>query len=240
MTGALGLNKVPDTEHLDKYPLSALPLELHPIHVPVPIGINWYEGFDIPQQGSDGKWRISISGAIRGGHCVCLEPAPQSGQPELEQEKRAWWKFYNQGPEGACVGFGHSRMMSLLYRRTFDGFWLYDDCRRYEGTYPDGEGSTCRTAGAVLKKWGDHFEGGDVATHTPWRPNTGGIEIGAYRWTTKMADVLQLLGLSSGGEVPLLNSWGEGYPEVVYFDPETTGVQILDNEAGEASVITTR
>ncbi len=33
MAGALGLNKVPDTEHLDKYPLSALPPELRPTHI---------------------------------------------------------------------------------------------------------------------------------------------------------------------------------------------------------------
>ena len=25
-----------------------------------------------------------------------------------------WWDFYDQGTEGACVGFGCSRMMSLL------------------------------------------------------------------------------------------------------------------------------
>ena len=30
------------------------------------------------------------------------------------------------GPEGACVGFGCSRMMSLLNRKRYDARWLWD------------------------------------------------------------------------------------------------------------------
>lgn len=35
---------------------------------PVTWGINWYEGFDQP----DSQGRVSISGQVRGGHCICV------------------------------------------------------------------------------------------------------------------------------------------------------------------------
>lgn len=237
---ALGLLKPPDTKHIEKYPLSALPPEARPTHAPVPIGVNWYTGFDSPALGSDGKYRLPTTnlGTVRGGHCVCLEPAPQPGQPGNEQETHAWWRFYNQGPEGACVGFGHSRALSLLYRRTFDAFWLYDDARRLEGTYPEGEGTTCRSACEALRRWGAHFQSGRIATHSRWYGSAPGIEIGAYRWATTADEVLAALGYASGSEIPLLNSWGEDYPEVVYLSPET--LERLLQEGGEADVITER
>src|SRR5271156_841638 len=112
----LGRITPPDWDHVLKYPLSAIDLTTF---TPVVLGIQWYTGFDTPVQGTDGKWRIKLSGTVRGGHCICVEPI---GLPD----KTAWHTFYNQGQEGACEGFGHSRAMSLLTGRTFNAFWLYD------------------------------------------------------------------------------------------------------------------
>jgi hypothetical protein len=55
--------------------------------------------------------------SIRGGHCVCIK----ANEPDVQ----AWWNFYNQGREGACVGFGSSRMKSLLDRIRYDASELY-------------------------------------------------------------------------------------------------------------------
>lgn len=49
--------------------------------------------------------------------------------------------FYDQGQEGACVGFGESLLMSLYNRRLYDAFWLYrqaQDIDEYNDTPPAG------------------------------------------------------------------------------------------------------
>src|ERR1017187_8854331 len=122
MANPLGRLTPPDFNHVLTHPLSAVAVTTP---TPVVLGINWYEGFDTPVKGTDGKFRIKISGSVRGGHCICVEPQ----QPI---DHLGWQTFYNQGTEGACEGFGHSRAMSLLTGKTFDAFWLYDDARRKE------------------------------------------------------------------------------------------------------------
>ena len=93
-----------DWKHVDKYPLTARD-RARPSRRPVVIGVNWYVEFDEPEQGRAGplldRPRRRSSRKVRGGHCVCLKPT-RHGDPD------AWWDFYNQGAEGACVGFGIS------------------------------------------------------------------------------------------------------------------------------------
>ena len=71
---------------------------------PVVIGVNWYTEFDKPTRTP--RATLDRTDAkltkVRGGHCVCLKPRGDS-------DPDAWWDFYNQGSEGACVGFGMSR-----------------------------------------------------------------------------------------------------------------------------------
>lgn len=233
--GQLGRKTPPDFEHVAKYPIAALPPEVTPTHVPVVLGINWYTNFDRPIKGIDGKYRIGHGslGTIRGGHCLCTEPAKQKGQTGEEQDIESWWKFYDQGEEGACEGFGHSRALSLLKRVKYDAFHLYDDARRVEGAYPDGEGSTNRSACAALVKWGDHHETGEQCVR---KPETGlGDKIVAYHWATSVDQILAALGIpASVGEVPLLNSWGVNYPHRVYL--ADTALDRVLREEGEASV----
>jgi hypothetical protein len=222
---ALGRLVPPDFDHVLKYPLSDVKLATP---VPAVLGINWYEGFDTPVLGTDGKYRIKISGKVRGGHCICVEPA---GEPDRE----AWHVFYNQGPEDSCEGYGHSRAMSILTGRTFNAPWLYDDARRKEGTYPNGEGSTNRNACAALVSWGDHFEDGAHCVRTPWSRGVPGMEIPSYHWATHANEVLTALGLPSATEVALLNSWGTGYQQRVYLD--VSDLQTLLTQEGECGVI---
>lgn len=223
-------------DHVEKY---SLDVAAHTPGVqPVAPGTNWYEAFDSPAKGQDGKWRIRSSrlGNIRGGHCYCLCP------PTLVA-KDIWQRFYNQGQEGACEGFGHSRRFSLLTGKTFDAFHLYDDAQRIEGTYvPNGgsadEGSTNDACCQALKKWGVHPQTGDVAHRVNVASEPHPAAISTYRWATTAGQILTVLGISSGGEIPLLNSWGEDYPHVVYMPPEV--LERLLHEGGECDVITDR
>src|SRR4051812_48768315 len=112
--------KPPDWEHISKYPLAALSSGERPMGVPVVAGINWYTEFDRPERLRDGRWWVAKDTKltwIRGGHCVCIKAN--------EPDSQAWWNYYNQGREGACVGFGSARMKSLLDRARYDAFELY-------------------------------------------------------------------------------------------------------------------
>lgn len=221
---ALGRKTPPDFKHVEKYPLSAVSV---PVATPVVLGVNWYEGFDSPVKGSDGRYRIRISGNVRGGHCICAEPAASS-----EQDVWSYHVFYDQGDEGACTGFGSARACSIVKRRTYDAFWVYDDARRIDGDYPGGEGSYVRSALQVLKQWGAHFESGEHCTRSAWNSHTPGTQIKSYHWATNAAEVASTLGYH--GEVPLLNSWGTSYPETVWLSLED--VERLLKEEGEAGV----
>jgi hypothetical protein len=246
MPGALGRNVPPDFDHVAKYPLTALPVEARPKHVPVAIGVNWYDSFDTPIQEADGTVRLpdvakgEQLGNIRGGHCFCLEPAPDPALPNHELDIRAFYAFYDQGQEGACEGFGHARVLSLVYGRTFDAFWLYDDARRAEGSFPEGEGATNRGVLQALVKWGIHYQDGTHALRSAWQAKAPGRYpvVKAYRWATTAQDVLATLGVTNG-DPDLLNSWGPGgYPERVKM-PAATLDRLLQEE-GEADVITER
>lgn len=234
--GPLGRNTPPDFEHVEKYPMTSEHLLLPP--QPVAVGFHWYEDFDRPYQ-IDGSWHLpeakNIKGQIRGGHCFCLEP-----MGAVIENIRAWWKFFNQGVEGACEGFGHSRMMSIHRRVTYDAFWLYDQARKIEGTYPNGEGATNRGACEALQSIGLRTQSGEVTSRTgdvngPVRASLG---ISSYHWATQVSDILTALGRPGASAVPFQNSWGEGYPEVVWM-PVSTVARLLAEE-GEASIVIPR
>lgn len=229
MPRALGRLTPPDFEHVAAKPVTAL--ETTPTGSVV-FGIAWYEGFDVPVLGTDGRYRIKVQGNVRGGHCIASEPS-DPGQKDLP----VWHVFYNQGEEGACEGFGHSRALSLHTRHQFDAFWLYDDARRIEGAYPNGEGSTNRSACAALERWGDHYEDGHTnCTRTHWRRGVPGVEIASHHWATTAEQVWAILGYAATvGEIPLLNSWGTEYPQRVYI--AENDVQTLLDQEGEASIL---
>jgi hypothetical protein len=62
---------------------------------------------------------------------------------------------YNQGTEGACVGFGSSWMSSILNRSLYDARWLWDRAKErdeWADTNPgDNNGTSVRAAMDVLR-----------------------------------------------------------------------------------------
>jgi hypothetical protein len=237
MTNPLG-RRTPETwEHVERWPLTATTTPSKP--VPVVIGVNWYSNFDKPEKDRNGRWWIGRStdlGTIRGGHCVALEPGDDPATTRSAQDPVSFWTFYDQGREGACVGFGCSRMMSLLNRKRYDARWLWDRAKEVDewpDTNPgDDNGTSVRAAFDVLRDRG----------HVVYKPAdedgpsvTEGIS--ANRWAKSADDVLGALrspGSSRMGAVRVLNSWGNSYPHRVWLPLEV--LDRLIGEDGEAGV----
>jgi hypothetical protein len=233
----LGRNLPPDHEHLIQYPLSKL--EKLPTGLAVPIGVNWYTAFDSPKQLKDGSYHLAdvakgeLLGTVRGGHCFGL--VPMGG---VKEDTTARWKFYNQAQEGACEGFGHARAQTINLGPLFDAFWLYDEARKMEGTYPNGEGSTNRAACKALQTVGLRKQTAVVCSRD--EGHDGPVEkhegLKTYRWALTAEEICQVLGRINASAVPFENSWGEDYPKEVWMPIAT--LERLMKEEGEASVFT--
>lgn len=237
--------KTPETwEHVEGYPLSALPVSEIPYQVPVTIGINWYSNFDNPVE-KDGRYWVGLSnnlGYIRGGHCVCLKPGKRP-------DPQTWWDFYDQGNEGACVGFGSSRMMSLLNRKRYDARWLWDRAKavdEWPDTNPgDDNGTSVRAGMDVLRTLGHSAWKVDYEGYT-WQQRATEVPvlnegISANRWATKVEEIVSVLNspiTDSLEAVPFLNSWGRFYPHITWI-PYNVMQRLLD-EYGEATMVTDR
>jgi len=237
-----------DWDHVSNYPLTAM--DEPPTRVPVVLGVDWYTEFDDPQKDDEtGEFWVARGGAstltrVRGGHCVCLEPG---GQPDANDDL---WDFYNQGQEGACVGFGWSRCMTILNGGSlYAARWLWDRSKeldQWPETNPgDNEGTSVRSAGDVLKASGhvswqadfsddDHIERGGYAAEL-----TAGIQ--AFRWAQSVDEVHQVLANDRAdelGAVPFLNSWGQNYPYRTWM-PDDVLQHLMDSQ-GEVAVPTDR
>lgn len=66
--------------------------------------------------------------------------------------------FYDQGREGACVGFGSSQCMTLVNKKFYDARWLWNEAKKidvWEDTNPgDDNGTSVRAAFDVLRDMG--------------------------------------------------------------------------------------
>jgi hypothetical protein len=248
----LGRRIPTDWSHVDKYPLRALSSAVIPTGVPLTIGVNWYSDFDTPVKDSNGRYWIArdgITGSIRGGHCVCVKTSKLS-------DPLQWWDFYDQGHEGACVGFGSSRMMSLLNRKRYFARWLWDHAKatdEWGDTNPgDDNGTSVHAAMAILAQIG----------HVPWKRGyaslnvegdgpfvaardaliPGGAEgIVAYRWATTVDEMRTVLASPLHDRLqafPLLNSWGRFWPRVVWLPYKV--MERLLHEEGEVALVTDR
>lgn len=218
--------------HVERYPLTAAATPTKP--APIGAGVNWYKDFDRPVQDKDGSWWVGKNpnnlGAIRGGHCVCIPHDPK-------KDLKAWYLYYNQGEEGACVDFGCSRMMSLLNRKRYKRFWLWDRAKErdeWDDTNPgDNNGTSVRAAMDVLRTLG-HVR--QFAKNPD--PNEGIIR---NVWARRIEDnfsVLQNKEYEKKGAMPFLNSWGKDYPWLVWM-PCETWLRLM-NEWGEFTMITDR
>jgi hypothetical protein len=229
ISGPLGRRVPTDFEHVDRYPLRTLAAPERPTAVPMAIGVNWYAEFDHPVKGRDGRWRVAQGGRltrIRGGHCLCL-------LPDGLEDPVSWWAFYDQGAEGACVGFGCSRMMSLLNRYRYDGRWLYQQAQLVD-EWPDtppAEGTSVRAGLDILRTVGHRrVRGFKIGPPDPL------YGIAANRWATDIDDVLTTIGRPGADEVPWLNSWGRGYPHIVWVPTEVHARLLAED--GEYGVVT--
>lgn len=240
----LGRRAPQDWTHVDKYGLTAATVPGPP--TPIAIGINWYSNFDNPTEKWSGirkEYWIGQGdlGSIRGGHCVCVKPSTLS-------DRLTWYWFYDQGHEGACVGFGSSRMMTLLNRKRYFARWLWDIAKLNDGwddTNPgDDNGTSVRAAMDVLRtqghiKWQasydliDNFKDRDKLQPVP---DEG---ISANRWATSVDEMRAVLSSPSNDKrqaFQILNSWGRDYPHSVWIPYET--MQRLLDEDGEAALVT--
>lgn len=237
-----------DWGHIERYPLSALPEEARPTRSPVVIGINWYAEFDHPElDAKSGEQFVARGGTdaltkVRGGHCVCLEPG---GEPDPESS----WDFYDQGHEGACVGFGWSRCMSILNKELYVARWLWDRAKEsdeWPDTNPgDDNGTSVRSAGDVLAKaghvdWDARYADDDYVKREDYEPALDdGVK--SFRWAQSVDDVHRVLANARAdelGAVPILNSWGRGYPHRTWMPDDVLG-RLMD-EDGEIGIPTDR
>lgn len=237
-----------DWEHVERHPLSAVPEEQRPECTPVVIGVNWYTEMFRPEHdaGID-EYFIAPGGPdtltnIEGGHCVCLEPGDA-------EKNEAWWEIFDQGNEGACVGFGWSRAMSLLNDELYAPRWLWDRAKEVDEwgeTNPgDDNGTSVRAGSQILMQrghtdWQDDFADDDVEERRGYTPAAdNGIE--RVRWTQSVQDVHSVLGNKRAdelGAVPFLNSWGRSYPYRTWIPDEV--FDRLIQEQGEIAVPTDR
>jgi hypothetical protein len=220
-----------DFDHVAKYPLTAATVPEKP--TPVVVGANWYTNFDQPvKETGSNRWWIGRGdlGQVRGGHCVCLAPGKLA-------DLVSWWQFYDQGSEGACVGFGCSRMMSLLNRKKYSAPWLYHRAQQFDEWPGDSyEGTSVRAALDVLRTEG-HVPFAKKNSFDPVR----GEGISANRWATSVDEVHRVLQNGVGdrlGAVGVLNSWGEGYPHVVWLPDDA--LDRLMREQGEVGLVVDR
>lgn len=207
-----------DWSHVEKHPLTASIIEtVKP--APIVVGVNWYSAFDTPRKEKDGRFWVGKNsdrlGYVRGGHCICM---PSNGKLDTWEN----YIYYNQGAEGACVGFGSSRAMSLLNKKLYNAWWLWDEAKLsddFTDTNPgDENGSTVRAAMDVLR-----FKG-----HVAWNNNQAGLSVSdrdnlianksdgivANKWATSVDDLFSVLQnplYEKLEAIPFVNSWGTSY-----------------------------
>lgn len=223
----------PDAAYRARYePRYGLAAELPKLPGPTPvvIGVAWYSGWDRPTRGSDGAMWVGRGdwGSKRGGHSVCLRP------PSIADLDSAW-KHFDQGREGACVGFATSRAASLFNRRLYNGYELYKqattrdpwegDWRNYSGTSVEAGLNTLRLDGAWPVRAG--------VTSGPLAPDG----IVNFYWAKTVAEIKAALG-SSEPFARLLNSWGAAYPREVRVPWEA--IERLLREGGEFAALVDR
>jgi len=231
--GPLGARFPEDQSYKDKYPLTAATLPS--TAQPGVLGINWYSNFDVPQKDGLRYWigRGKL-GYVRGGHAICVQPGDASALDMF-----LWWRFYDQGSEGACVGFSLSRALSLMNRSRYDARWLYQQAQLidpYPETPPE-EGTDVNSGCSILLKKGARKYDSATGTFLPVSLASG---IKAYRWAQSVDDIHAFLKHPTAdklGAVPLLNSWGTAYPRKVWLPDETLD-RIVFQEGGECAVLT--
>ncbi len=102
----------------------------------------------------------------------------------------AWHWSHDQGHQGACEGHGNSMMMSLLNKKRYNPFWLWNEAKKIDewpDTNPgDDNGTSGRATCDILRTLG----------HSKWQEDQSNIEDGitANRWATTIDEMRTALG----------------------------------------------
>jgi hypothetical protein len=121
------------------------------------------------------KYPLTLSESVATAEKVLRFPKP-------------WREFYDQGREGACVGFSSSEMMTYLNRRRFDARWLWNEAKKIDpwpDTNPgDDNGTSVSAAMDVLRAQGHVYikHGVDQTVNPQWG-------IAENRWATTVDDL---------------------------------------------------
>jgi hypothetical protein len=232
--GPLGQREPTDKRHVELYPMRRQMLLPEPR--PIVVGIDWHTAFDRYVEKWHGLRReyfIGLDpnnlGPIRGGHAVCVKP--QSLTDPLP-----WWRFYDQGREGACVGFAVCRALSLVNRERYDGVELYRQAQRQdEWPGEDYSGTSLRAGLDVARERGPIQLRGGRATG----PSIADSFI-ENRWLLSLTDANAALmspAYERRGIKAILNSWGDRYPHIVYMPDETFDLVTFRRGTGESAYI---
>jgi hypothetical protein len=119
---------------------------------------------------------------------------------------KAMHPYYDQGKEGACIGYGMSICMSILNRKRYDAFWLYRQAQfrdDWADTPPEG-GTSLRAGFDVLRDLG-HRE--FLAGKSRHANIVEGI-VGVNRWLTTVDEVRTAI--AQGMPVVLGVNWFSG------------------------------
>jgi len=125
--------------------------------------------------------------------------------------------FYDQGREGACVGFGESIMMSILNRKKYSALWLYHEAQavdEWENTPPEG-GTSLRAGFDVLRTKGhSRFYAGH---ERPEELDEGIVDVN--RWLTSVDQIrtyfAEMQAIGKRPVVCLGINWYDGLYEAV-------------------------
>lgn len=148
--------------------------------------------------------------AVRMRNLLPTSPAPVERFLTLPNPEE-YRPFYDQGTEGACVGFSCSWMMSILNRRRYDATKLYreaQDCDEYHDT-PPSDGTSVKAALDILRARGH------------WRYYAGLMRalnlrdgIAAYRWALTVDELRAAI--SQGTPFVLGINWYEAFDSPVF------------------------
>lgn len=107
---------------------------------------------------------------------------------------RQYRATYDQGTEGACVGFACSWMMSIFNRRLYDACRLYQEAQRVDewDDTPPGEGTSVRAGLDVLRALG-HWVKPHRAPFADLADPAHGIH--ENRWATTVDEVRTAIAL---------------------------------------------
>jgi hypothetical protein len=111
--------------------------------------------------------------------------------------------IYDQGAEGACVGFGESIMMSILNRKLYDALWLYREAQVIDEwtDTPPGEGTSLSAGFDVLRSTGHRRLWGGQSR--PPEVDEGIVDVN--RWLTTVDEIRTAI--SEGKPVCLGINW---------------------------------